>query len=908
MSIYRQNIQFPAKDAALREDVHALGGLVGEILREQGGEELFQRVEGDRVAAIRRREGDPDGAADLRQRTSGRTPAAARDLSRAFSTWFQVVNLAEKVHRTRRRRQYLNDADHPQPGGIADCLQRLKRDGYTAAEVRQMLEGLRIYPVFTAHPTESTRRTMLRKQQRVAELMLERIDPNLTLPEKRSSWERIRTELTSAWQTEDHPRERLTVADEREHVLYYLVEVIYRIVPALYEELAFAMERVFGEPCDPSTLPDFIRCGSWVGGDMDGNADVHAKTLRETLRRHQRVIVNAYFGEVQKLAEQLSQSASRVGVSTALMTRSEEYARRLPGVQGMTPARHDRMPYRVFLGQVAERLRATYEALPEQYESATQFAEDIRLVAESLAANSGRAAGLFYVQRLLRRVGTFGFHLATIDVRQHAEVHHQVLAQGLADPDWCARAPAERAARLAAVLDGDLGPVAPLDAIGRRTLGVFEAMGHARHRFGRTAIGEYVISGTRGVDDVLAVLVLARWADVLDQKTGQAVLDAAPLLETIDMLEGAGALLEALCAVPAYQRHLEARGRRQVVQLGYPDSGKDGGLVASRWAIHVAQQQLAATARNQAVHLTLFHGRGGAVSRGAARTDVLVRSAPPGAFRGELRVTEQGEVVSHGYGLKPIAMRTFEQAFHAVMLASTPAATAREEDPEYHVVMRTFAAASRDAWQRLVYGSPDFHRWFRQVTPLDAIERMQIGSRPAMRLGGQGLTALRAVPWAFAWSQARFFLPGWYGVGTGLDAALAAHGHAAVESMLARWPFFSGLLDDVEQQLATTDLEIASFYAQLAEPGLASYLAPVQAEYTRTVEHLLRLKGESRLLDGDPTIQRAIKLRNPYVDPMHLMQVDLLQRWRASGREDRDLFEALLASISGIAQGLQATG
>ena len=253
-------------------------------------------------------------------------------------------------------------------------------------------------------------------------------------------------------------------------------------------------------------------------------------------------------------------------------------------------------------------------------------------------------------------------------------------------------------------------------------------------------------------------------------------------------------------------------------------------------------------------------------------------------------------------------MRTFEQAFHAVMLASTPAATAREEDPEYHVVMRTFAAASRDAWQRLVYGSPDFHRWFRQVTPLDAIERMQIGSRPAMRLGGQGLTALRAVPWAFAWSQARFFLPGWYGVGTGLDAALAAHGHAAVESMLARWPFFSGLLDDVEQQLATTDLEIASFYAQLAEPGLASYLAPVQAEYTRTVEHLLRLKGESRLLDGDPTIQRAIKLRNPYVDPMHLMQVDLLQRWRASGREDRDLFEALLASISGIAQGLQATG
>ena len=908
MSMYRQNIQFPAKDAALREDVHALGGLVGEILREQGGEEFFGWVEGDRVAAIRRREGDPAGAAELDARARSRTPAVARDLSRAFSMWFQVVNLAEKVHRTRRRRQYLNDTDHPQPGGIADCLQRLHREGYTAAEVRDLLGRLRVYPVFTAHPTESTRRTVLRKQQRIAELMIERLDPTLTIPEKRNTWERIRTELTSAWQTEDHPRERLTVADEREHVLFYLVEVVYRIVPALYEELAFAMERVFGEPCDPSTLPDFICCGSWVGGDMDGSPDVHAKTLRETLRRHQQVIVNAYFGEVQKLAEQLSQSASRVEVTTALTARSEEYSRRLPGVQGMTPARHDRMPYRVFLGQVAERLRATYDGLPEQYLAADEFAADIRLVADSLEANHGRAAGLFYVQRLLRRIGTFGFHLATLDVRQHAAVHHDVLAQGLGDPDWVARSSVERAERLAAVLDADAGPVAPLDAVGRRTLGVFEAMAHARHRFGRAAIGEYIVGGTEGVDDVLAVLVLARWADVIDQKTGQVVLDAAPLLESVAALEGAGPLLASLCAIPAYQRHLAAREQRQVVQLGYPDSSKEGGLVASRWAIHVAQQQLAAVAKARGLQLTLFHGRGGSVSRASSRADTLVRSAPPGVFNGELRVTEQGEVVSHGYGLRPIAMRTFEQAFHASLQASTPAAAGQSEDPAFHAAMRTFADASREAWQRLVYGSPDFHRWFRQVTPLDVIERMQIGSRPALREGMSGVAALRAVPWAFAWSQARFFLPGWYGVGTGLDAAIAAHGAPVVEAMLARWPFFTVLMDDVEQQLAVTDLEIAGFYARLAEPGLANYLDPVTAEHQRTLAHVLRLKGEGRLLDGDPTIQRAIKLRNPYVDPMHLMQVDLLQRWRASGRDDRDLFEALLASISGIAQGLQATG
>lgn len=908
MSIYRQNIQFPAKDAALREDVHALGGLVGEILREQGGDELFSLVEGDRVAAIRRREGDPSGAADLSDRTRERTPAVARDLSRAFSMWFQVVNLAEKVHRTRRRRQYLNDTEHPQPGGITDCLQRLRRDGYTVAEVRALLATLRVYPVFTAHPTESTRRTVLRKRQRVAELMIERLDPTLTLPEQRNTWERIRTELTSDWQTEDHPRERLTVADEREHVLFYLVEVIYRIVPALYEELAFAIERVFGEPCDPASLPDFIRCGSWVGGDMDGSPDVHAKTLRETLRRHQQVIVNAYFGEVQKLAEQLSQSASRVGVSAALAARSEEYVRRLPGVQGMTPARHDRMPYRVFLGQVAERLRATYEAMPDQYASAAEFAADIRLVAESLAAHRGQTAGLFYVQRLLRRIGTFGFHLATLDIRQHTRVHHAVLAQGFGDPEWLGRPPEERAVRLAAVLEADLGPTAPLDAMGRRTLGVFEAIGHARHRFGRAAIGEYIVGGAAGADDLLAVLVLARWADVIDQKTGQVVIDAAPLLESVGALEGAGELLRALCAVPAYQRHLAARGQRQVVQLGYPDSSKEGGVVASRWAIHAAQMQLADTARAHGLQLTLFHGRGGSVSRASSRADTLVRSAPPGAFNGELRVTEQGEVVSQGYGLRPIAMRTFEQAIHAALLASAPRTPRDPEDPAFHAAMRTFADASREAWRHLVYGSAEFHRWFSEVTPLDVIERMQIGSRPATREGASGLEALRAVPWSFAWSQARFFLPGWYGVGSGLDAAVARHGPAVVESMLAQWPFFTALLDDVEQQLATTDLEIAGFYARLAPAGLGDYLQPITAEYQRTVAHLLRLKGEGRLLDGDPTIQRAIKLRNPYVDPMHLMQVDLLRRWRAGDREDRDLFEALLASISGIAQGLQATG
>src|SRR5688572_25164287 len=323
--IHRQDLQFPEKDTALREDVHALGGLVGEVLRDQGGERLFTLVEGDRVAAIARREGKADGGVALAARAAGRDAAEARDLIRAFSTWFEVVNLAERVHRVRRRREYLAHSDRPQPGGIGDCMRRLKATGYDAKQVLELLSGVTIYPVFTAHPTESTRRTILRKHQQIADMMIERLDPMLTPFERRSAWERIRMEVTSGWQTEAHPRERLTVADEREHALFYLAEVIYRVVPALYEEIALWMQIVFGLPPELSRMPLILRFGSWVGGDMDGNAEVHAKAIRETLHRQQQRVITAYFQECRALADKLSQSAGRVGTSPELEARIAEY-------------------------------------------------------------------------------------------------------------------------------------------------------------------------------------------------------------------------------------------------------------------------------------------------------------------------------------------------------------------------------------------------------------------------------------------------------------------------------------------------------------------------------------------------------------------------------------------------------
>lgn len=906
--MYRQNIQFPAKDAPLREDVHALGALVGEILLEQCGRERFDLVEGDRVAAIRRREGVEGGEAELLARTRGRDPKEARDLVRAFSTWFQVVNLAEKVHRIRRRREYLNNSAQPQPGGLDDALTRLAKDGCSLADVRSLLSRLCIYPVFTAHPTESTRRTILRKQQQIARMLLDRLDPSITPAERRATWEQVRTELTSGWQTEEHPRERLTVADEREHVLFFLAEILYRILPGFYEELAASIEKTFGTTLTPRELPRVLRFGSWVGGDMDGAPDVHAKTIRETLQRQQLVIVNAYYLEVQRLGERLSQSASRVGVSKALQSRIDEYAMLVPAAQQGAPARHDRQPYRQFCAQLAARLRNTYDGRPNHYESAGQFLADVQIMAESLATNKGARAGLFHVERLLRRVGTFGFHLATLDVRQHADVHRAVVGQGLGEADFSARSATERLERVRLALERDEGPSQPLDAVGRRTLAVFEQLMHGRHRHGREAIGDYVVSGATGPDDVLAVLLLARWAEMVDKRVGEVPLDVAPLFESVDSLDDCGSTLRALLAEPMYRRHVAARGDRQVAMVGYADSNKESGFAASRWALHRAQAALAAAAAEAGVALTVFHGRGSATGRGVNRIETILKSAPSGSFQGVLRVTEQGEVINQSYALRTIAMRSLEQSVGGALqvLAGRPERPAPE--PAFSAALDTLAASSRAAYRGLVHAADGFEEYFRDATPIDVIERMQIGSRPATRAGRSGLEALRAVPWGFAWSQCRHLLPAWFGIGSGLDAAVERHGAPLLERMLAQWPFFGLLLDEVEFGLAIADMDIASWYAELAAPAQRRHFATIRAEYERTRDWLLRLRGERRLLDGEPGIQRAMKLRNPYVDPMHLMQIDLLRRWRATDRQDFDLQDALIASIAGIAQGLQATG
>ena len=911
----RQSIRFSAKDAGLREDVHELGQLIGEVLCDQGGKDFFELVEGDRRAALEARETEAAGDAGaaggafsgLERRTLDRSPASATDLTRAFSIWFQVVNTAEKVHRVRRRRQYLNDSTNAQPGGIADCIARLKRDGLPLERTLELIASLSIEPVFTAHPTESTRRTILRKQQRVAQDLLDRLNPALTAGETATLWARVQLEITSIWQTEDHPREALTVADEREHVLFYLIEILYRIVPLFYEEVEAALADAYSVPVESLDVPSILHFGSWVGGDMDGNADVHGKAIRDTLQRHQQLIVSTYFNECVALAETLSQSANRVAVSAALARRIDTYGALLPGAQELAPARHDRQPYRIFFGQIRERLKAAYDGRPNGYPDSDELLADIQLAADSLIENRGRHAGYFLVRRFMRRVRTFGFHLATLDVTQHAHVHNDVIEQGLGVPDWASLPPAERLLQLRDLLARDQGPTGMLDAIGRRSLWVFEAIAQARHKFGTRAIGDYIVSGAQGPEDVMAVLLLARWADITDKRTGECPLDVAPLLESITALEEAGDVLRRLHEEPAYRRHLTARGNRQVVVLGYSDPNKEGGIAASRWALQTAQIHLLDAARVAGIGLGLFHGRGGTPSRGGGRTEDLVEAAPPGAIRGMFRLTEQGEVVNQSYGLRPIAMRTLERTFAAVALAT--AHSARPMAPAaQRAAMQTIAAQSLETYRRLVHGDANFFEFFRAATPLDVIERMHIGSRPAFRSVGTGIDALRTIPWVFAWTQSRHMLPGWFGVGSGLAVAIERHGKSVLGDMLADWPFFGRLLDDVEAMLARTDLRIAAHYDARGAGLCDGHADVIRGEFALTVRLVLELRGTAALLDGQPTLQRAIRLRNPYVDPMHLMQVDLLQRWRATERRDEALFGALRATISGIAQGFQATG
>ena len=924
------HVSFPEKDLALHRDVRSLGNLLGQVLREQQGEAaLFERVEAARHAARRRRAGEGDGEADLVAALAGLSANDALDLVRAFSSYFSLTNLAERMHRVRRRRSYAAEGE-TQPHGIADALERARAAGVSAQSARDALASLCIEPVFTAHPTEATRRTILVKEQSIARVLESCLRHGLDDPDARKLQATLHREISTIWQTAEQLHVQPSVADEREQIAYYVTAVLYPAVGRIQRHVAGAFRTSYGEELGQS-LPA-IRFGSWVGGDMDGNPYVDASTIRETLARHAELAIELHGAGIRELFRALSQTRDRVEVCAAVEQRIETYRSELPDVQAEIPDRYVDMPYRVLLWFMSARLERVQSDEALRYADPDELVDDLRIIAESLARHRGEHAGLDLVEELAERVASFGFHLMTLDTRQDAWVHRRAIADLIDTPDYIESTRERRSDLLEQELAREAahgsrtalpGP-APIRseatpsseqatrALGpetQRSLDVFAELADARRRYGRGATGLSIVSMAQGPDDTLAVLYLARSAGLVED--GRVPLDVAPLFETVDDLAGGAATLRELFTSKVYREHLRARGDIQHVMLGYSDSNKDGGIAASRWALHQAQIALSEVATSFGIELCFFHGRGGTISRGGSKPRLAILATPSEVSARQLRVTEQGEMIRAKYGVPAIAERTLEVLIGTLWQreVARSEASGRGEGREdaWSALFERLAGESRRAYRALVVDEPRFFAYFRNATPIDVIERLRIGSRPASRRAQRGVQDLRAIPWVFAWTQSRHLLPGWFGTGDGLAACVEDFGLQALRDARA-WPFFDSLLGDLEMVLAKADLPIARRYAALAGDEGREIFAWIEASFERTKSLLCDILEHDALLDREPVLQRSIHLRNPYVDPMSFLQVELLARWREGNREDPEIERALAATVRGIARGLQNTG
>ncbi|HET6553915.1 MAG TPA: phosphoenolpyruvate carboxylase [Dyella sp.] len=894
--------EFAPHDAPLREDVRRLGALVGNMLAEQISPAFLDEVERIRMAAIeRRQENLPlDVLAGL---LTGVETDHAEALARAFAAYFQVVNIAERIHRIRRRRDYQREGGAPQPESLLDALTRLKAQGVEAGELIEWLERLQVEPVFTAHPTEAVRRSLLEKEQSIVRALVDNFDPTRTPQERKEDDDRIFMALSAGWQTAEASPISPTVQDEHHHVGFYLANPIYRIAPALYESLADALQSVYGVAVP---LPRLLSFATWVGGDMDGNPNVGAATIANSLSTQRAHVLEHYVEDIGSLARLLSQTEDRTGVDSELAKRLLDYRERFPEAAAKVRPRHADMPYRSLLTIIRARLDATHDDdHPEGYTSVEELLDDLHLVASSLVDHRGLHAGAYAVQRLIWRVRTFGFHLARLDVRQDSRVHDDALALLLEDAEWATREVEDKAERLRPFAGGERALPPNDDDTVKSLRDVFATLRDSRDRYGAEALGLYIISMARSAADVLAVLALARCGGLVEQ--GGVPLDIAPLFETVDDLANAPATLRALLDDPVYREHLASRGGRQWVMLGYSDSGKDGGTLASRWGLQRAQVELLEVAAESGVRLSFFHGRGGSASRGGSRIAPALMSSPRGSVAGVLRITEQGEVIHRKYGIRALALRNLEQTVGAVLRASLRPRVQEQREDLWRERMTALAVRSRKHYRAFV-DREGFVDYFRSATPIDVIERMTLGSRPSRRRSMRGVQDLRAIPWVFAWTQCRSILPGWYGLGTALEAGVAEFGEAGMIEMASDWPFFTNALDDVAMVLAKSDLDIAEAFSRLSGPLHEPFFGLIRDEFERTRHWLTRLKQSDSLLQHEPRLAVSIGLRNPYVDPMSLLQVDLLKRWRDGGESDDALLTALVACVNGVSQGLQNTG
>lgn len=890
----------PDTPNSLSADIRLLGGLLGTIIREQHGEAALALVEQVRGLAKARRAGEAAAQAGLVAALDGLDPAALRVLVKAFSSFFQLTNIAEDQQRLRvlREREAAGGLGESIGAAVAD----LKAAGLDAAQVRGLLDRLRVRLVLTAHPSEAKRKEVLVKLRHIAHLLAARDREPLLPREQRALEASLAETIEELWQTRPTRAASPSVLDEVDFGLYFLTSVIMDAVVDINDDLRGALSEAYPE-ADWRDLPPVLTYASWIGGDRDGNPNVTPAATLRALERQARAVRRVYLAELAFLRDHLTQATSEVDVSGLVqfsIPEDDPLRERYPGE-----------PYRQKLALIHRRLRRGV------YRHRDDLLAELRLVAESLAEHQGSHVAGGALMRLFDQVRLFGLILAPLEVRQDARLHRAALAAlfrayGLVD-DYAALPEPEKQALLTREILSRR-PLFPaiasveqdFDPDTRMIIATWRMVAEAHRRYGRHAIDTVIASRSEAPSDALALLLFATEVGAAD------ALDVVPLFETVDDLEAAPDVMAALFDNPAYRAHLARRGDRQQIMLGYSDSNKDGGYFSSNWGLYVAQQRLGELCAARGIVLELFHGRGGSIGRGGGPTNRAILAGPPAAMHGPLKITEQGEVIAYRYSNAGIARRHLQQVMHAALLVgATPGGT--EVRPEWRAAMDTLAATGQAAFRTLVYETPGFLEYWQQATPIDYIGQLPIASRPVRRAQG-GFESIRAIPWVFSWMQNRAIIPSWYGVGTAL-AACDADGAGAdtLRAMYREWPFFAALIDNVELDLAKADMGIAAAYAGLvADAELRDRIfGAIQAEHALACRYVNAIIGQERLLDHAPVIQRSIERRNPYIDPLNFIQVALLRDLRRGDLDPNDTAaraELVLATVNGIAAGMKTTG
>jgi len=898
-----------SKDLPLRRDVRSLGKLLGRVLVEQAGQGLLDVVEQlrrllieHRVAMRARQPGDSREQPLLQRAREIVAHLPLEDayrVTKAFSIYFELTNLAETNHRKRRRRAAKLHADQaPLAGSFRGTLQRMRAAGLSAEQALAALKHVRVTPVFTAHPTEVARRTVLLKRRRIAK-QLQRLD-RLPLPDSDAAQHEaaILAEITTLWQTDEVRIEKPLVSDEIRMGLDHYSMSLFETLPRLYQEIADSLKEAYGLAVSDSELPDLLNFGSWIGGDRDGNPFVSPDSTREALQRARNAIVAHYITEVQRAIDQLSPSERQVKVSEELRTRLTEYAACLGDGHAGTSRISSTELYRQFLNFVLIRLRHSRESHSGQsYKSTHEFEADLLLVRESLCANRGKLLVERILDPLLRKLRTFGLHLSTLDVRQHARAHEEAMKE------------LEMASHKisASSLPSDISQQTA------DVVATLQVIGELKRSHPPCAIRNYIVSGTKSEEDIFNLMRLAQRCGVpLAAAGADPGLMPVPLFESIESLRESAAIMERVWKAPEYRPLLDSWGRWQEVMLGYSDSNKDGGMLTSTWELYKAHRELHRAARDNEVKLRLFHGRGGTVGRGGGPTHEAILAQPAGDFSGEIRITEQGEVLNWKYSDPILAEWNLELMIAASLEALTrPGNPHGEANTRWEPAMEEMSRAAYEFYRRNLAENPDVLNYFEEATPVNQLEYARIGSRPARRSASRRLEDLRAIPWVFGWMQSRHAVPAWFGVGHAWEcfAKRDNENEQLLRQMVSGFPLFSSLINNVELAMAKADMTIARLYASLVgDVALRGRVWKLLSEeFERTRRMLLLITGQNELLENNAVLTRSIRLRNPYVDPMSLIQVDLLGRKRA-GLNSEAINYALGATINGIAAGLHNTG